>query len=107
MMASETEDSLSSVEPTPERAQAAIEALSTEQKREILQRVLRSPQLHQSLESLTIALRDGGLPQISEALGVKPANGGFARGSSMPLDGDGAVEAFLEGFKKNADNQGS
>lgn len=105
LLAQESQGSLSSVEPTPERAQAAIEALSTEQKREIIQRVLRSPQLHQSLGSLTVALRDGGLPQISEALGSDAPNGGYIRGSSLPLGGDRAIEAFIEGIKKSAEKR--
>jgi 26S proteasome regulatory subunit N13 len=50
-----------------------------------------------------MALRDGGLPMVSEALKIEVANGGFVRGSGMPL-GDGvAVEAFLEGVKKGVE----
>lgn len=74
--------------------------MATEQKRDLLQRVLRSPQLHQSLGSLTYALRDGGLPMISEALGVQVQHGGTVRGGTVPLGGGEAVEAFLEGVKK-------
>jgi 26S proteasome regulatory subunit N13 len=69
------------------------------QKKEVLRRVLRSPQFIQSLGSLTVALRDGGLPSISEALEVKVKNGGFMRRGGMPLGGGEAVEAFLEGVK--------
>ena len=92
-------------EPTPEAAKAAIEALSLEQKREILQRVLRSPQLRQSLGSLTVALRDGGLPMIGEALGLKVANGGLMRGGSMPLGGGEAVEGFVEGVRATVEEE--
>jgi len=106
MLAQESASSLSSVEPTPEAGQAAIEALSTDQKREVLQRVLRSPQLHQSLGSLTVALRDGGLPMIGDALGVEVENGGLIRGGSMPIGGDEAVEKFLEGVKRSVEKQG-
>jgi hypothetical protein len=88
------------VEPDPETTTAAIEALSLEQKKEILKRVLRSPQFHQSLGSLTAAIRDGGLPSIAEALGVKLENRGLVRGGSVPLGGGDAVEAFIEGVKK-------
>jgi 26S proteasome regulatory subunit N13 len=87
------------VEPNAETSQAAIEALSPEQKKSILKRVLRSPQFHQSLGSLTMAIRDGGLPSISEALGVKVQNGGLVRGGSVPLGGGDAVQAFVEGVK--------
>lgn len=90
----------SAAEPSPAAANAAIEAMATEQKRDLLQRVLRSPQLHQSLGSLTYALRDGGLPMISEALGVQVQHGGTVRGGTVPLGGGEAVEAFLEGVKK-------
>ena len=89
---------------------ATISSLSTAQKREVLARVLRSPQLRQSLASLTVALREGGLPSLSESLGVRVDNGGFAKGTAgegaaggrggMPLGGGEAVEAFLEGVRR-------
>jgi 26S proteasome regulatory subunit N13 len=79
-----------------------FETLELEQKREILRRVLHSPQFSQSLASLTVALRDGGLPSISEALRIKVENGGFMRRGGVPLGGGDAVEAFLEGVKKEA-----
>ncbi|KAF2154792.1 hypothetical protein K461DRAFT_311190 [Myriangium duriaei CBS 260.36] len=100
LLSQESSDSLSATEPTPEAGKAAIEALSVEQKRELLERVLRSPQLHQSLGSLTVALRDGGLPQIGEALQLDVENGGIIRGGSMPVGGGEAVEKFLEGVKR-------
>ena len=93
-------DELSEVDPNSETAQAAIQALSMDQKKDILKRVLRSPQLHQSLGSLTVALRDGGLPTVSEALEIKVENGGYIRNGGMPLGAGEAVEAFLEGVKK-------
>ena len=71
-----------------------------DQKKDILKRVLRSPQLHQSLGSLTVALRDGGLPTVSEALEIKVENGGYIRNGEMPLGAGEAVEAFLEGVKQ-------
>ncbi|KAG4439810.1 hypothetical protein IFR05_004708 [Cadophora sp. M221] len=88
------------VEPSAESASAAIEALSIDQKKSILKKVLRSPQFHQSLGSLTMAIRDGGLPSIADALGVKLDHGGLVRGGSVPLGGGDAVEAFIEGVKK-------
>lgn len=86
-------------------AEAAIEALSPDQKKVIIKRVLHSPQLQQSLGSLTVALRDGGLPMIGEALGLKVANGGNIRGGSMPLGGGAAVEAFVEGVRKTVEEE--
>jgi len=106
LLSQESADSLSSTEPSEAAGQAAIEALSTEQKRELIERVLRSPQLHQSLGSLTVALRDGGLPMIGEALGVEVENGGLIRGGSMPLGGGEAVEKFLEGIKRGVEKEG-
>ncbi|KAI9790247.1 MAG: hypothetical protein M1816_005272 [Peltula sp. TS41687] len=92
-------DDLSSVDPSSETAQAAIQALSLDQKRDILKQVLHSPQFSQSLGSLTVALRDGGLPTVSDALGIKLKDGGFVKGGGMPLGGGEAVEAFIEGVK--------
>ena len=80
--------------------QAAEQALSLAQKKDILRRVLRSPQLSQSLSSLTVALRDGGLPSISEALNIPVRNGGYMRRGGVPLGGGDAVEAFLDGVKE-------
>jgi len=105
LLSQESTDTTSSAEPSPAAAQAAIEALSVDQKNDILRRVLRSPQLHQSLGSLTVALRDGGLPMIGEALGLRVANGGMIRGGSMPLGGGEAVEAFVEGVKKTVEEE--
>lgn len=87
---------------------AAEAALSLDQKKNILRRVLRSPQLSQSLASLTVALRDGGLPSISEALNIPVRNGGYMRRGGVPLGGGEAVEAFLEGVKDSVEkeNQG-
>ena len=75
--------------------QAAEQALSLDQKKDILRRVLRSPQLSQSLASLTVALRDGGLPSISEALNIPVRNGGYMRRGGVPLGGGEAVRSFL------------
>lgn len=86
-------------------AQGAIEALSIEQKKDIIKRVLHSPQLQQSLGSLTVALRDGGLPMIGDALGLKVENGGSIRGGTMPLGGGEAVEAFVNGVKRTVEDE--
>lgn len=87
-------------DPSAASAQAALATMSLAQKRALLEKVLRSPQFHQSLASLSMALRDGGLPTIAEALKVKVENGGYVRGGNVPLGGGEAVEAFVEGVKK-------
>jgi len=84
-----------------------MQTLDLEQKRDILRRVLRSPQFTQSLGSLTVALRDGGLPSISDALNIKVENGGFMRRGGVPLGGGDAVEAFLEGVKRLVEDKNS
>lgn len=103
MLAQESDASDSTVEATPATAQAAIEALSQGQKKSLINKVLRTPQLQQSLGSLTMALRDGGLPMIGEALSLKVENGGLIKGGSMPLGGGDAVEAFVKGVKKTVE----
>ncbi|KAF2764629.1 hypothetical protein EJ03DRAFT_301647, partial [Teratosphaeria nubilosa] len=102
LLSQESDSDASSSETNPSAAagQAAIEALSIDQKKSILKRALRSPQFHQSLGSLTVALRDGGLPMIGEALWLKVENGGAIRGGSVPLGGGEAVKAFVEGVKR-------
>ena len=84
--------------------EAITMSLSTEQKKDILRKVLRSPQFSQSLGSLTMAIRDGGLPTISDALKIKVANGGYVPRGSVPLGGGEAVEAFIEGIKDSIDD---
>lgn len=98
LLAQEVDDS-SSADPNSETAKAAIEALSSDQKKDILRKVLRSPQFSQSLGSLTMALRDGGLPSVGDALKIKLENGGFMRRGGMPIGGGEAVEAFLNGIR--------
>ncbi|KAI1118758.1 proteasome complex subunit Rpn13 ubiquitin receptor-domain-containing protein [Nemania sp. NC0429] len=92
----------STAEPTADAVEAAKAAMSLGQKKALIEKVLRSPQFHQSLTSLTMALRDGGLPTVADALSIKVENGGYVRGSQMPLGGGEAVEAFVEGIKKTA-----
>ncbi|KAH9902263.1 proteasome complex subunit Rpn13 ubiquitin receptor-domain-containing protein [Xylariomycetidae sp. FL2044] len=92
----------STTNPTPAVLESAKASMSIGQKKTLLENVLRSPQFHQSLTSLTMALRDGGLPTVADALSVKVENGGYMRGSQMPLGGGDAVEAFVEGIKKKA-----
>lgn len=93
-------DVIDEKEPSADAVEAAKASLSLGGKRELLKKVLRSPQFNQALGSLTMALRDGGLPTIAEALGVKVQNGGYLQGGGMPMGGGHAVEAFVEGVKK-------
>jgi 26S proteasome regulatory subunit N13 len=93
------------VEPSAGTAAAALEALSLNQKKALLKRVLRSPQFHQSLGSLTMALRDGGLPTIADALGIKVKNGGTVQGGNVPLGGGDAVEAFVDGVRRAVEEE--
>ena len=99
LLLSQEVDDMSSVDPNSETSKAAMGALSMDQKRDILRRVLRSPQFSQSLGSLTHAIRDGGLPSISEALGIPVEKGGFLKQGGMPVGGGEAVEAFVKGVK--------
>ena len=106
LLVNQEADEASSVDPTPETARAALEALSLDQKKEILRKVLRSPQFSQSLGSLTQALRDGGLPTISEALRIPVAQGGYIKqGSGVPMGGGDAVEAFVNGVKSEVEKK--
>lgn len=94
-----------STEPTADAIEAAKQAMSIGQKKALLVKVLRSPQFHQSLASLTMALRDGGLPSVADALAIKVENNGYVKGSSVPLGGGDAVEAFVEGVKKTVEKK--
>ncbi|ORY66358.1 proteasome complex subunit Rpn13 ubiquitin receptor-domain-containing protein [Pseudomassariella vexata] len=100
ILAQQADSEDASTEPTPDAVEAAKQAMSIGQKKALLEKVLRSPQFHQSLTSLTMALRDGGLPSVADALSIKVDNGGYLKGSSMPLGGGEAVEAFIQGVKK-------
>ncbi|KAF5022939.1 hypothetical protein F66182_5005 [Fusarium sp. NRRL 66182] len=87
-------------DPPASAVEAAKASLSLQDKRTLLKKVLRSPQFNQALASLTMAIRDGGLPSIADALGVSVQDGGYLRGSGMPMGGGQAVEAFVNGVKK-------
>ena len=105
LLSQEGTQTVTAAEPNPETAKASLETMSLEQKKEILRKVLRSPQFTQSLGSLTTALREGGLPTISDALRIPVQNGGLIRGGSMPLGGRDAVEAFVEGVKTSVEKE--
>lgn len=89
------------LEPSPDAAEAAKAVMTLGQKKSLVEKVLRSPQFHQSLTSLTMALRDGGLPSVADALGIRVQNNGLVRGGTVPLGGGDAVEAFVEGVKRS------
>lgn len=91
----------------PELAEAIKQSLDLSQKKDILRRVLHSPQFSQSLASLTVALREGGLPSISEALGIPVENGGFMRRGGVPLGDGDAVDAFLSGVRDHVKERSS
>ena len=99
LLLSQETDSSGLADPTTETVAAALEALSLSQKKDILRKVLRSPQFIQSLGSLTVALRDGGLPSIGDALGIPLENGGFMKRGGVPIGGGDAIKVFLDGIK--------
>lgn len=104
LLAHEVYDS-SAGEASSETIQEALEALSLGQKKDILRKVLRSPQFSQSLASLTMALHEGGLPTISDALKIKVENGGYVPGGTIPRGAGDAIEAFLTGIKTSIEDQ--
>ncbi|KAI5300077.1 hypothetical protein KEM56_002751 [Ascosphaera pollenicola] len=79
--------------------------VTLQQKKDVLTKVLRSPQFSQSLSSLTNALREGGLPSISEALHIPVESGGYVRRGGVPLGNGPAVRVFLEGVKKSVSEE--
>ncbi|RSL70667.1 hypothetical protein CEP53_001825 [Fusarium sp. AF-6] len=105
VLASGSSDVDGKSDPSAAAVEAAKASLSLDDKRSLLKKVLRSPQFNQALASLTMAIRDGGLPSIADALGVKVQDGGYLRGSGMPMGGGQAVEAFVEGVKKSVEEE--
>ncbi|RSM16074.1 hypothetical protein CDV31_004691 [Fusarium ambrosium] len=105
VLASGSSDVDGKSDPSAAAVEAAKASLSLDDKRSLLKKVLRSPQFNQALASLTMAIRDGGLPSIADALGVKVQDGGYLRGSGMPMGGGQAVEAFVEGVKKTVEEE--
>ena len=93
--------------PGSATAQDAVSALNETEKRRILEKVLRSPQFTQALSSITSAIRDGGLPSVAEALGVSLAQegGGYVPGTREAVNGGHAVEVFLRGVKRAAEEE--
>ena len=104
LLEAEVED-VDQIDPNSETAQMAIQTLSREEQVDVLGRILRAPQLRAALGSLTEALKTGALPTVSQALKIDVENGGYMRGAGMPLGGDDAVKAFLEGVKKTVEKE--
>jgi len=104
LLEAEVED-VDQIDPNSETAQMAMQTLDQEQKIDVLERILRAPQLRAALGSLTEALRTGALPTVSQALKIDVENGGFMRGGAMPLGGGDAVKAFLEGVKRTVEKE--
>ncbi len=98
-------DDIDQIDPNSETAQMVVQTLDQESKRDVLERVLRAPQLRAALGSLTEALRQGALPTVSQALNLDVEHGGYMRGGAMPLGGGDAVKAFLEGVKKTVEKE--
>ncbi|KAL5596776.1 hypothetical protein BROUX41_006540 [Berkeleyomyces rouxiae] len=78
---------ITSEAPSADMLDAAKASLSFSDKRDLVKKVLRSPQFAQSLGSLTMAIRDGGLPAIADVLNVQVEGNGYMRGGAMPLGG--------------------
>lgn len=68
------------------------------QKKEVIRKVLHSPQFNQSLVGLSVALRDGGLRGISDSLGVRLAPGEVGTGSDQ-------VTIFVEAIKREEEKK--
>lgn len=98
-------DDVDQIDPNGEEARMVVQTMDQESKRDVLQRVLRAPQLRAALGSLTEALRSGALPTVSQALNIDVEHGGYMRGGAMPLGGGDAVKAFLEGVKRTVENE--
>ncbi|PWW76599.1 adhesion regulating molecule [Tuber magnatum] len=68
------------------------------QKKEVIRKVLHSPQFSQSLVSLSVALRDGGMRGISDSLGVRLDPGEEGAGSD-------SVTTFVEAIKREEEKK--
>lgn len=70
---------------------------STAQKKEVLGRIFRTPQLAQSLVSLTVALREGGLRGVADSLRIPLRPGEEAAGDM--------VEVFVNGVRREVEKE--
>jgi len=73
------------------------ENASESQKKEIIAKVLRSPQFAQGVKSLSAALREGALRGVAESLKIP----------TLPGEADTAdqVEAFIRGIKREIERE--
>lgn len=99
VLASDTVEFDGTSDPSADQIKAANDSLSLGKKQALLKKVLRSPQFSQALGTLTMALRDGGLPSIADALNIKVEQDGYLQ-PGMPMGGNYAVRAFIDGVKK-------
>lgn len=104
LIEAEVED-VDQIDPNSETARLAMQTLDREDKIEVLKKILRAPQLRAALGSLTEALKTGALPTVAQGLKIDVENGGYMRGGAMPLGGDDAVKAFVEGVKRTVENE--
>ena len=104
LLEAEVED-VDQIDPNGEEAQMVVQTMGQAEKREVVQQLLRAPQLKAALGSLTEALKTGALPTVAQALNIDVEHGGYMRGGAMPLGGGDAVKAFLEGVKRTVENE--
>ena len=76
-----------------------IRHLTTELKKELLLKILRSPQLCQSFDSLSIALRGGGLLAVSEALDIDLNMELATENANNDTASISPIQIFLNGIK--------
>ncbi|KAF3035203.1 hypothetical protein E8E12_002370 [Didymella heteroderae] len=104
LLEAEVED-VDQIDPNGEEAQMVVQTMGQAEKRDVIQQIVRAPQLRAALGSLTEALRSGALPTVAQALNIDVEHGGYMRGGAMPLGGGDAVRAFLEGVKRTVENE--
>jgi 26S proteasome regulatory subunit N13 len=104
LLQAEVED-VDQIDPNGEEAQMVVQTMGQDEKREVIQAIVRAPQLRAALGSLTEALRSGALPTVAQALKIDVEHGGYMRGGAMPLGGGDAVKAFLEGVKRTVQDE--
>ncbi|KAJ4379783.1 hypothetical protein N0V86_004966 [Didymella sp. IMI 355093] len=104
LLQAEVED-VDQIDPNGEEAQMVVQTMGQDEKREVIQAIVRAPQLRAALGSLTEALRSGALPTVAQALKINVEHGGYMRGGAMPLGGGDAVKAFLEGVKRTVQDE--
>ncbi|KAF3045736.1 hypothetical protein E8E11_007884 [Didymella keratinophila] len=104
LLEAEVED-VDQIDPNGEEAQMVVQTMGQAEKREVVQQILRAPQLKAALGSLTEALKTGALPTVAQALNIDVEHDGYMRGGAMPLGGGDAVKAFLEGVKRTVEDE--